>query len=100
LNALVLAKLKLRTRGRFLWLRTISSTLVGQGIDSLIFLSIAFWGILPLQALSSAILSQWLFKVGYETLATPFTYLVVNALKRAENEDFYDQDTNFNPATL
>ena len=97
LNSLVLAKLKIRTRGRFLWLRTISSTIVGEGADSLVFITIAFVGILPAGNLATAILSQWLFKVAYETLATPLTYLIVTWLKRAENEDYYDRDTNFNP---
>jgi uncharacterized integral membrane protein (TIGR00697 family) len=95
LNSFVLAKLKVRTEGRYLWLRTISSTIVGQGADSLVFITIAFWGIFPPFALGQAILSQWLFKVIFEALATPFTYLVVNALKRAEGVDIYDRDTNF-----
>ncbi|MDH5507879.1 MAG: queuosine precursor transporter, partial [Anaerolineae bacterium] len=97
LNSMVLAKLKVKTEGRFLWLRTITSTIVGQGADSAVFISIAFMGIFSGADLTSAILSQWLFKVAYEALATPLTYWVVNALKRAENEDFFDQNTNFNP---
>jgi uncharacterized integral membrane protein (TIGR00697 family) len=95
LNSIVLAKLKVRTKGRFLWLRTITSTIVGQGADSLVFISIAFWGVFPPYALGQAILSQWLFKVAFETLATPFTYLIVDALKRSEGVDYYDQDTSF-----
>ena len=82
LNSFVMAKLKLRTQGKFLWVRTIGSTLVGQGVDSAIFLSIAFWGILPASALWTTIISQWLFKVVYETLVTPLTYLVVNSSRR------------------
>jgi uncharacterized integral membrane protein (TIGR00697 family) len=97
LVAIVLAKLKIRTRGRFLWLRTISSTVVGQGADSAVFISVAFWGIFDFTNLGSAILSQWSFKVVYETLATPFTYLIVNALKRAEGMDHYDRETSFRP---
>jgi hypothetical protein len=97
LNSFVLAKLKVKTQGRFLWLRTITSTLVGQGVDSLIFLSIAFYGIFSPAELRTAILSQWFFKVAYEILATPLTYLVVGWLKRLENVDVYDRDTNFNP---
>jgi queuosine precursor transporter len=97
LNSFVLAKLKVKTQGRFLWLRTITSTLVGQGVDSLIFISIAFYGIFSPADLRTAILSQWTFKVAYEILATPLTYLVVGWLKRAEAEDYYDLDTNFNP---
>ena len=97
LNSFVLAKLKVKTAGRLLWLRTIASTIVGQGADSAVFLSLAFWGIFTTSELGAAILSQWLFKVVYEALATPFTYLVVNALKRLENEDVYDYQTDFNP---
>jgi uncharacterized integral membrane protein (TIGR00697 family) len=97
LNAYVLARLKVVTAGRLLWVRTIASTIIGEGADSLIFISLAFWGILPPQALLTAIVSQWLFKTGYETIATPLTYLVVNALKRSESTDFYDRETNFNP---
>lgn len=100
LNSYVLAKLKVRTKGRFLWLRTITSTVVGQGADSAVFISIAFWGIIPPSDLGRAILSQWLFKVAFETILTPFTYIVVNALKRAENLDFFDRDTNFSPLKM
>jgi uncharacterized integral membrane protein (TIGR00697 family) len=100
LNSFVLARLKVMTAGRFLWLRTIASTLIGQGADSAVFISAAFWGLFSPGDLQQAILSQWLFKVLYETLATPLTYLVVNALKKAEGEDYYDRDTNFNPVSL
>jgi len=100
LNSFVLAKLKIRTEGRLLWLRTISSTLIGQGADSAVFITVAFWGVFPGNAIGQAILSQWLFKVVYETLATPLTYLVVNALKRAENLDYFDRDTDFKPLTI
>ncbi len=97
LNSIVLARLKVRTKGRFLWLRTISSTIVGEGADSAIFITIAFWGIFAPADIGAAVLSQWLFKVVYETLATPLTYLVVNRLKRAEQEDYFDRQTDFNP---
>lgn len=97
LNSYVLARLKVRTKGRFLWLRTISSTVVGQGADSAIFISIAFWGIFAPSDIGLAILSQWVFKVVYETLATPLTYLIVNRLKSVEQEDFFDSKTDFNP---
>jgi len=97
LNAYVMARLKVRTGGRFLWLRTISSTLVGEGADSAIFISIAFFGILPISVLGSAIVSQWLVKSAYEALATPLTYTVVNSLKRAEGIDVFDRETDFNP---
>lgn len=97
LNSFVLAKIKIKTRGRFLWVRTIGSTIVGQGADSLIFILVAFWNIFQFSDLQMAILSQWFFKVMYETLATPFTYLIVNSLKRSEEEDYFDRQTDFNP---
>jgi queuosine precursor transporter len=100
LNAFVLARLKVKTHGRYLWLRTISSTLVGQAADSLVFITVAFWGIFPPGALGTAIVSQWLFKVLFEIVATPFTYWIVNALKRAEQEDYYDRETDFNPLQI
>jgi uncharacterized integral membrane protein (TIGR00697 family) len=96
-NSFVLAKLKIATKGRWLWTRTIGSTLIGEGLDTLIFVSIAFWGIIPSQLLLSAILTQWMFKVVYEVVATPFTYLVVGFLKQRENLDMYDYRTNFSP---
>jgi len=97
LNAFVLAKMKIATAGRHLWMRTIGSTLVGQFADSLLFITLAFWGAVPPAALGAMIVTQWLVKSAYEALATPLTYLVVSRLKRAENEDFYDVDTNFSP---
>ncbi len=99
LNSFVLAKMKIKTKGRFLWMRTIGSTIVGQAADSAIFITIAFLGIFSGGALVKTIISQWLFKVAYETIATPLTYAVVNHLKRVENEDFYDIGTNFSPVT-
>lgn len=100
LNAFVLAKLKLRTGGRHLWLRTVSSTLVGQALDSLVFVVVAFAGVLPPPALAVAALSQWAAKSLYEALATPLTYLVVGFLKRSEGVDHYDRGTRFNPLAL
>jgi uncharacterized integral membrane protein (TIGR00697 family) len=100
LNSFVLAKLKLATAGRYLWVRTIGSTLVGQLADSAVFISLAFAGVLPAGALGQLVVAQWLFKSAYEALATPLTYLVVNALKRAENEDHFDRGTNFNPLAV
>jgi uncharacterized integral membrane protein (TIGR00697 family) len=97
LNSFVLAKLKLRTAGRFLWIRTIGSTLIGQGADSAVFITVAFVGIIPTAGLLQLILSQWFLKTAYETVATPLTYIVVNALKNAESEDFFDRNTDFNP---
>ncbi|MBV9231967.1 MAG: queuosine precursor transporter [Chloroflexi bacterium] len=96
-NSFILARLKIATKGRWLWTRTIGSTLVGEGLDTLIFISIAFWGIIPLPLMLTAILTQWAFKVLYEVLATPFTYAVVGFLKRREDLDTYDYRTNFNP---
>ncbi len=97
LNAYVLAKLKVRTAGRFLWLRTIASTVVGEGVDSLVFIVLAFSGTIPPAGLLQAVLSQWGVKVAYETLATPLTYLVVRTLKAAEGVDVFDRETNFSP---
>lgn len=96
-NSTVLAKMKIWTQGRHLWARTIGSTIVGQGLDSLVFIIIAFGGIMAPVAVITAVLSQWLFKSVYEALATPLTYLVVNRLKQVEGVDAYDVDTNLNP---
>lgn len=100
LNSFVLAKMKIATRGRHLWMRTMSSTLVGQFADSGIFISLAFYGTIPFAALGQMIFTQWLMKSAYEALITPFTYLVVNYLKRVEKEDCYDRGTDFNPLVL
>lgn len=99
-NAIVLAKMKVATNGRFLWSRTIGSTLVGQGLDSLVFIVLAFAGTIPASAMLAAVLTQWIVKSLYEALATPLTYLVVNRLKRSEGIDAYDRDTRFNPLLL
>jgi uncharacterized integral membrane protein (TIGR00697 family) len=96
-NSYVLAKMKIWTQGRWLWARTIGSTIVGEGVDSLLFVLIAFYGTLPLALVVSVILSNYVFKVGFEALATPATYAITNFLKRAENEDYYDYHTDFNP---
>jgi uncharacterized integral membrane protein (TIGR00697 family) len=97
-NSFVLAKLKVRTQGRWLWLRTISSTLVGEGIDTTVFVLIASaLGVFPWAAALSIIVANYIFKVGVEVLFTPVTYRVVGSLKRAEGVDAYDVDTNFNP---
>jgi len=97
INSFVLAKMKIATRGRHLWLRTIGSTLVGQLVDSAVFFSLAFYGTMPPSALGQLIITQWLLKTGYEALATPLTYGVANFLKRTEKEDYFDRGTNFNP---
>ena len=99
-NSFVLAKLKIATAGRWLWIRTVSSTIVGEGLDSAVFITIAFAGVIPTGGLASAVVTQWLFKTGYEALATPLTYAVVNYLKRQEGIDVYDRETNFNPLML
>jgi len=96
-NSYVLARLKVATQGRFLALRTITSTLVGQGMDTAIFLLVAFYGIWDNNLLWTVFVSNYIFKVGVEVLLTPVTYGVVGFLKRAENEDYYDRDTRFNP---
>jgi uncharacterized integral membrane protein (TIGR00697 family) len=97
LNSYVMAKMKIATNGLYLWTRTIGSTLVGQLADSVIFILLAFLGVVPAYELLKLILSQWLVKSAYEAAVTPLTYLVVGYLKRAENEDYYDHRTNFNP---
>jgi uncharacterized integral membrane protein (TIGR00697 family) len=99
-NSYVLAKMKLLTSGRFLWTRTIGSTIVGEAVDSLIFYPLAFLGIWSRQQVLQVLVSNYLLKVGWETVMTPVTYRVVNALKRAEHEDYYDRDTNFTPFSL
>lgn len=96
-NSAVLARMKIATNGRWLWSRTIASTLVGEGIDTVIFAAVAFAGALPGDLLGALIASNYVFKVGVEALATPVTYAVVGWLKRAEDEDAYDRGTNLNP---
>lgn len=101
-NSFVLAKMKILSEGRHLWQRTIGSTIFGEGVDSLLFYPLAFYGtgIIPNDKLPQVMLAQWLTKVGVEVLFTPLTYKLVAALKRAEQEDFYDRDTDFNPFAL
>src|SRR5260221_4247626 len=86
LNSLVFVRIKNATDGRWLWLRAIGSTAVGEAIDTLIFILIAFTGILPTSALITAMLTQWIIKIGYEVIATPFTYWIVGAFKREQKE--------------
>jgi uncharacterized integral membrane protein (TIGR00697 family) len=95
-NSFTLAKLKLLTKGKHLWTRTIGSTVVGQAVDTSIVISIAFWGS-PLPVILNLILSGYLIKVLYETLMTPVTYAIVNFLKQAESSDYFDWNTNFSP---
>lgn len=96
-NSFVLAKMKILTRGRWLFSRTIGSTVVGQGVDTALFVAIAFAGTLPGSTLWAVLVSNYIFKVGFEIVATPFTYAIVGALKKAEQTDVYDYHTNFNP---
>ena len=101
-NSFTLAKMKIATAGRWLWMRTIGSTIVGEGVDSVLFYPLAFYGtgIIPDEALPKVMLAQFVAKVGVEVVFTPVTYWVVGALKRAENEDHYDRDTRFTPFSL
>jgi uncharacterized integral membrane protein (TIGR00697 family) len=99
-NSFVLAKMKIWTEGRWLWTRTIGSTLCGELVDSALFYSIAFYGLWPENKLLAVMLTQYVMKSAWEVLATPLTYRVVAFLKRAEHEDYYDRDTNFTPFSL
>lgn len=96
-NSFILAKMKILTKGRWLWMRTIGSTVVGELVDSAIFIFIAFAGALPNSLILALILSNYIFKTGVEIIFTPITYRVVKFLKRSEHEDYYDYDTDFNP---
>ena len=99
-NSYVLAKMKLLTRGRWLWTRTIGSTLCGELIDSGLFYTIAFAGLWPTPELIAVTVTQYVLKSTWEVVATPATYWIVGFLKRAEQEDYYDRDTNFTPFSL
>lgn len=100
INSIVLAKLKVATSGRFLWMRTIASTFAGEAVDSLIFYPLAFYGTWSNELLVGVMIGNYFLKVLWEIVATPLTYLIVGFLKRAENEDYYDRDTDFNPFSL
>ena len=101
-NAYILAKMKIWTSGRWLWTRTIGSTIFGEGVDSLLFYPLAFYGggLIPDHMLPGIMLAQFIGKVAVEIVFTPVTYRIVAALKRAEHEDYYDRNTDFNPFTL
>ncbi len=101
-NSFVLAKMKIATQGRWLWSRTIGSTIAGEAVDSALFYPLAFYGtgIIPNDKLPIVMLAQFVIKVGVEVVLTPVTYKIVGALKRAEGEDYYDRDTRFTPFTL
>jgi len=96
-NSFILAKMKIWTKGKMLWTRTIGSTLVGELVDSALFIMIAFLGVLPNSLIFTLIISNYIFKTAVEVLFTPITYKVVKFLKKEEEEDYYDTNTNFNP---
>ena len=101
-NSFVLAKMKILTSGRWLWTRIIGSTIFGEGVDSILFYPLAFYGsgIIPDDKLPVVMLAQFVGKVGVEVVFTPVTYWIVGTLKRAEQEDYYDRDTKFTPFSL
>lgn len=99
-NSYVLATMKLWSGGRRLWMRTIGSTIVGEGVDSLIFYPLAFAGVWPPELVIKVMAGNYALKVGWETAMTPVTYRFVNFLKRAEHEDYFDRDTNFTPFAI
>ena len=96
-NSYVMAKMKLFTDGKHLWTRTVGSTVAGQAVDTMLVITLTFFGRASWSTMANLILSGYLFKVIYEVAATPLTYLIVNSLKRAEGVDIYDTDTNFSP---
>lgn len=100
MNSFVMAKMKIWTAGKWLWTRTIGSTVLGQGVDSLIFYPIAFAGIWTFDTLLAVVVFNWVFKITVEVVMTPATYFVVNKLKQLEHEDYYDTETNFTPFSL
>lgn len=97
LNSFVLAKMKIWSKGRYLWTRTVGSSVVGQGADTIVFIAVAFGGTIPGALLLTTMVSVYVFKVLYEIAATPVTYMVVNFLKKQEGIDYYDTETNFSP---
>jgi hypothetical protein len=99
-NSYVLARMKVRSEGRHLWMRTIGSTIAGEGVDSLIFYPLAFLGRWETPVVFKVLVFNYLVKVGWEAVMTPLTYEVVGFLKRAEQEDYFDRQTDFNPFTL
>ncbi|MBP9762169.1 queuosine precursor transporter [Patescibacteria group bacterium] len=99
-NDYIMAKMKILTHGKHLWMRTIGSTIAGEGINTILFYLIALAGVLPSSLLLSSILSSWCLKVIIETICTPVTYYVIKRLKQVEQEDYFDHTTNFNPFVL
>ncbi|HZS43180.1 MAG TPA: queuosine precursor transporter [Candidatus Paceibacterota bacterium] len=100
LNDYVLATMKIWTKGKYLWARTIGSTIVGEGANTFLFYTIALYAVIPNNLLWSSVLSAWFLKTLVEVILTPLTYLVVGKLKKAENEDYYDTNTDFNPLII
>lgn len=96
-NSVTLSLLKIKTKGKFLWVRTIMSTIIGEGIDTMVFCMVAFYGVLPNNVLWAVILSNYIFKCSIEILFTPLTYLIVNMLKKKEKVDTYDYGVTYNP---
>jgi uncharacterized integral membrane protein (TIGR00697 family) len=99
-NSYILARLKVAMAGRHLWVRTLGSSIIAQTLDSGVFITIAFFGVFPTEVLVTLILTQIVFKLGYEVLATPITYAVVGWLKKSEGVDHFDNATSFNPFAL
>ncbi len=99
-NSYVLARMKVRTDGRWLWSRTIGSTIVGEAVDSLVFYPLAFLGVWSSDLVLKVLVTNYALKVAWEAMMTPFTYRIVNALKRAEHEDYFDRETDFTPFSL
>lgn len=99
-NSIILAKMKVWMQGRWLWMRTIGSTVIGELIDSVLFICIAFWGILPNEVIIGLIVSNYVFKLFFEVVLTPVTYAIVKYLKKNEHEDYYDTHTVFNPFSV
>ena len=99
-NSVVLAKMKIKTAGKHLWMRTIGSTIVGEGLDSMIFITLAFYGVMPTAAIGGLIVTQWIFKSLFEVVLTPVTYAVIGYLKKSEQLDVYDKEISFNPLSM
>lgn len=96
-NSMILSRLKILTKGRYLWTRTIGSTLIGEGFDTVIFCMVAFYGVLPASVFTAVLISNYIFKCAVEIIFTPLTYLIVRTLKRKEKTDVYDYGVNYNP---
>ena len=96
-NSIILSRLKIFTKGRYLWTRTIGSTLIGEGIDTLVFCTVAFYGVLPASVFKAVVISNYIFKCAVEIIFTPLTYVIVGALKRKEKTDVYDYGIKYNP---